>query len=210
MKEIKIMKTATTKKHLTEDQIKRNFGRFISTHRKLLDMTQRQLADRTGMDNTYISRLEKGLIAKPRPETLDKIANALNIDVKVLSDKVYPKKNKEGLFEDSTIVFDPDNKKLPSYFMELLYKESEEVIAANDINANRKVESFIATIMKNLFERELEEGDLIKECIELLENKLKREILAKTEEVVCDRATSQTAYQNHIYIECKEYEDSFC
>ncbi|MFA6448910.1 MAG: helix-turn-helix transcriptional regulator [bacterium] len=173
------MKTTATKTHLTEDQIKRNFGRFISTHRKLLDMTQHQLADRAGMDNTYISRLEKGLIAKPRPETLDKIANALNIDVKVLSDKVYPKKNKEGLFEDSTIVFDPDNKQLPSYFMELLDKQSKQDDTANEKDADQETDELITQVIINLFRKELKEGNLVKDCRGLLEKKLKKDLLAK-------------------------------
>jgi transcriptional regulator with XRE-family HTH domain len=173
------MKTGTTKIKLTEDQIKRNFGRFISTHRKLLEMTQQQLADKAGMDNTYLSRLEKGLIAKPRTETLEKIAKAINIDVELLIKKVFPAKDKNGLIEDSTVVFDPDNKYLPPYFVELLKNQSKEEDIVDDKSEDKETDELITKVIINLFKKELKEGDLVKNCRTLLEKKLKKELLAK-------------------------------
>jgi transcriptional regulator with XRE-family HTH domain len=47
-------------------------------------MTVRQLADAAGLVPSTVSRLETGFIATPRPEHLQRLAQALGIDVEEL------------------------------------------------------------------------------------------------------------------------------
>jgi HTH-type transcriptional regulator, competence development regulator len=58
-------------------------GQRIREIRKNHNLTQRQLADRVGINFTYLSRIENDRLddeQTPREETLQKIARALNAD----------------------------------------------------------------------------------------------------------------------------------
>ena len=59
-------------------------GTRISDEREKAGLTQSQLADRTGITQSYICRLEKGE-HRPTNKTLTKIATALEIPVSQLS-----------------------------------------------------------------------------------------------------------------------------
>lgn len=140
-------------------------------------MTQQQFADKAGLDNTYISRLEKGLIVKPRIETLKKIAKALGIDVKILVERANAKRNKDGLIEDSTIRLDPDNTYLPPYLMEIAEKQRREACELDDEDSDKAIDDLIEKTMMRFFKKMLKDGDFIRSCREFLEDKLKKELL---------------------------------
>lgn len=56
----------------------------IRKYRKLKNLSQEQLAKLTGLDQTYISKLENGASKNPTFETIGKIAKALNVTVSEL------------------------------------------------------------------------------------------------------------------------------
>lgn len=67
------------------DVLKKKVGRSIFTLRKAARMTQSELAEAAGIGNEYISKIERGL-GSPSLETLAKIAQALQVEMKVLFD----------------------------------------------------------------------------------------------------------------------------
>jgi transcriptional regulator with XRE-family HTH domain len=60
--------------------IQRKLGQRIRERRLDLKMTQAQLADKTGLDRTYISGLESGR-RNPALRNLNKLANSLKISI---------------------------------------------------------------------------------------------------------------------------------
>lgn len=60
-------------------EIKRRFGLAVREHRRLLQMSQEELAMRIGADQAYVSRVEAGQI-NITLETMEQIATALEID----------------------------------------------------------------------------------------------------------------------------------
>lgn len=63
--------------------LKTQFGRRLKYLRKQADLTQEQLADRTGVTIESISNIERGLFG-PKFDTLEKIAAVIEIEVKEL------------------------------------------------------------------------------------------------------------------------------
>ena len=59
-------------------------GSLLKRERERAGMTVRQLADAAGLVPSTVSRLETGFIATPRPEHLQRLAQALGIDVEEL------------------------------------------------------------------------------------------------------------------------------
>jgi transcriptional regulator with XRE-family HTH domain len=59
-------------------------GSLIKRERERAGLTVRELADAAGLVASTVSRLETGFIATPRPEHLQKLAQALGIDVEEL------------------------------------------------------------------------------------------------------------------------------
>jgi transcriptional regulator with XRE-family HTH domain len=67
-------------------RIATSFGEVLRRHRTTKDLTQEELAFRTGVDRTYIYRLENGL-RQPTISTLFSIAAALGVpSTQLLSD----------------------------------------------------------------------------------------------------------------------------
>lgn len=60
--------------------VKQSLAEVIKEARENKGISQRELARRTGADNSSLAKLEKGLIAKPSELLLRKISNILNID----------------------------------------------------------------------------------------------------------------------------------
>ncbi len=61
----------------------------IKKYRKKAKITTQQLADKSGFTHQFIRDLEcLKLIKRPRLDSLGRIANALNVDIKQLFDKV--------------------------------------------------------------------------------------------------------------------------
>ncbi len=58
-------------------------SQLILQNRKESKMTQKQLAEKTGIDKSYLSRIEKGLI-QPTIPTMLKIVHAMGKQIKVV------------------------------------------------------------------------------------------------------------------------------
>jgi len=56
-------------------------GKQLKEARTRLGLSARQVADRSGMADSNVLRLEQGAIASPRPETLKSLADALDLDL---------------------------------------------------------------------------------------------------------------------------------
>jgi transcriptional regulator with XRE-family HTH domain len=59
------------------------FGPAVRKHRELLRLSQEDLADRAGLDRTYLSGVERG-VRNPTIEVMQKIATGLGSDLDVL------------------------------------------------------------------------------------------------------------------------------
>ena len=60
-----------------------DIGSFIRSHREAAEVSVRQLAERAGVSNPYLSQIERGL-RKPSAEVLGQIAKALRLSAEVL------------------------------------------------------------------------------------------------------------------------------
>ncbi len=60
--------------------IRKFFGSLVKKNRKLLKLTQAELAFKVGVDPKYISRIETGA-SYPSLSIIEKIFNVLNIDI---------------------------------------------------------------------------------------------------------------------------------
>lgn len=60
-----------------------SLGDFIASQRRAAEMSLRQLADRAGISNPYVSQIERGL-RKPSAEVLNQIATALSVSAESL------------------------------------------------------------------------------------------------------------------------------
>ena len=69
------------------------FGERLRELRKLRHITQRDLAERTGVDYTYVSHIERGKTPPPSAATIHRMAEVLEADedeLMVLAGKVPP------------------------------------------------------------------------------------------------------------------------
>ena len=60
-----------------------DIGGFIRTQREAAQVSVRQLAEKAGVSNPYLSQIERGL-RKPSAEVLNQIAKALRVSTEVL------------------------------------------------------------------------------------------------------------------------------
>lgn len=60
-----------------------DIGSFIRTQRQTAQVSVRQLAERAGVSNPYLSQIERGL-RKPSADVLNQIAKALRVSAEVL------------------------------------------------------------------------------------------------------------------------------
>jgi transcriptional regulator with XRE-family HTH domain len=56
-----------------------NFGALLLAHRTRLPLTQEQLAERAGLSERTLRNLEAGRIRRPYPDTIRRLAEALNL-----------------------------------------------------------------------------------------------------------------------------------
>lgn len=61
-----------------------SIGDRIKAKRKLLELTQQELADQVGVTRSAVTQIEKGDVKDPRPEHLLKYAKALKMSVEEL------------------------------------------------------------------------------------------------------------------------------
>lgn len=59
--------------------MKTTFGQKLRDKRRSANISQRELATKVGVDYTYISKLENDRLSPPSAETIEKIAEVLNI-----------------------------------------------------------------------------------------------------------------------------------
>lgn len=59
------------------------FGRAVRQHRELMRLSQEDLADRAGLDRTYVSGIERGR-RNPTLEVLQRLSDALGADLDVI------------------------------------------------------------------------------------------------------------------------------
>lgn len=64
-------------------------GSFIRERRRELEMTQEDLEERTGITQSYLSQIERGVVARPLRDKLDSIASALRVPVWQLAALAY-------------------------------------------------------------------------------------------------------------------------
>ncbi|HEV2638171.1 MAG TPA: helix-turn-helix transcriptional regulator [Actinocrinis sp.] len=56
-------------------------GTYLRTEREHTGMSQRQVATKAGLDNSYVARLERGdFAASPNPSHIQQLCDALGID----------------------------------------------------------------------------------------------------------------------------------
>ncbi|WP_052462390.1 helix-turn-helix domain-containing protein [Nigerium massiliense] len=69
----------------TEDEAaqRATLGEFIASQRRAAEMSLRQLAERAGISNPYVSQIERGL-RKPSAEVLQSLATALSVSAETL------------------------------------------------------------------------------------------------------------------------------
>ena len=61
----------------------RYIGAAIRRHRELLRLSQEEVADRAGLDRTYVGGIERGT-RNPSVKSLQKLADALGADLDVI------------------------------------------------------------------------------------------------------------------------------
>jgi PAS domain S-box-containing protein len=79
---------------LRKKEIQKLFGKVVRKQRKFLKITQLELAERSSLDNTYISQIERGL-KNPSIYSFHKIANSLELSEKELFQKMSDEANKD-------------------------------------------------------------------------------------------------------------------
>jgi transcriptional regulator with XRE-family HTH domain len=62
---------------------RQDIGSFIRTQREAAQVSVRQLAEKAGVSNPYLSQIERGL-RKPSADVLSQIAKALRVSAEVL------------------------------------------------------------------------------------------------------------------------------
>jgi transcriptional regulator with XRE-family HTH domain len=71
----------------------KKLGSTLRARREQLGLSQRQLGQKTGIDDGTITRIEQGAFVAPRPDKLSRIADALGLslaDVFALADYAVP------------------------------------------------------------------------------------------------------------------------
>lgn len=82
----------------------KTFGDVLKEKRRELRITQRDLANRIGVDFSYISKIETGALDPPSEALIVKIAQVLEVDADemVLLAKKVPTPFKESILADQT------------------------------------------------------------------------------------------------------------
>lgn len=98
-------------------------GKCIKELREAKGMKQVELADLIDMEATNLSKLEKG-VHLPKEDNLNKITNALNVEIKDLFDFGHIK-TKQELVNDINTIFEQSTLEEMQFFHKILmsYKE---------------------------------------------------------------------------------------
>lgn len=71
--------TRTGRTAMTQEVIQ-SVGEILSVARKALGISANELARRSGINVSNVSRMENGLIIQPSPDTLQRLGDALGLD----------------------------------------------------------------------------------------------------------------------------------
>jgi transcriptional regulator with XRE-family HTH domain len=88
-------------------EIGRDIGNFIRDLRRNAGVSLRQLADKAGVSNPYLSQVERGL-RKPSAEVLQQIASALRVSTPVMYLRAGLLDDQDGPGVLAAIAADPD------------------------------------------------------------------------------------------------------
>ncbi len=77
------VKGSESRKAFDDEALNFYASQLILQNRKEVNMTQKELAEKTGIDKSYLSRIEKGLI-QPTMPTMLKIVNAMGRQIEVV------------------------------------------------------------------------------------------------------------------------------
>jgi transcriptional regulator with XRE-family HTH domain len=75
--------TLSAKVSNAASEVASDIGSFIRSQRELAQVSVRQLAEKSGVSNPYLSQVERGL-RKPSADVLSQIAKALRVSAEVL------------------------------------------------------------------------------------------------------------------------------
>ena len=71
------------------------FGPAVRHHRELLRLSQEELAERAGLDRTYVSGIERGR-RNPTLEVQQRLADGLGVDLDVIFATARTKSDRAG------------------------------------------------------------------------------------------------------------------
>jgi transcriptional regulator with XRE-family HTH domain len=83
-----------------------DIGSFIKAQREAAQVSVRQLAEKAGVSNPYLSQIERGL-RKPSAEILQQIAKALRISAEALYVQAGILEEREGTELAQALLYDP-------------------------------------------------------------------------------------------------------
>jgi transcriptional regulator with XRE-family HTH domain len=119
----------------TPKDLPQDIGSFIKDLRQTAKISLRQLADRAGVSNPYLSQIERGL-RKPSAEVLQQIASALRVSTPAmyLRAGLLDSEGQQGVL--AAIAVDPD--------LSIAQKQSLSQIYETFRNENRRAEPSVS------------------------------------------------------------------
>ncbi len=113
------------------------FGEYLKAVRKRKKISQRELAKRVGVDFTYISKIENGIMPAPSEETIRKIAVVLGeeVDKMILLARKIPSEFQEVIHKCEELP--AFLRKAPSLTKEQ-WKQINKIVVENEENYNEK------------------------------------------------------------------------
>lgn len=159
-------------------------GEFIKELRKEKGYTLREVAEKTGISNTYISNLENGVKDSPSMETLFKLSRALDVNYTQLLEKSgYINEKDNILTKDEEKAFEAAAFLQSSEELHLIYQQLEKSKSVEErtelLNRKERLEKRISKkwnhydeIYKNVIEHIKDEVSLLEANNKAFENDL--------------------------------------
>src|SRR5262245_52570328 len=113
----------------------RDIGEFIRDLRHTARISLRELADRAGVSNPYLSQIERGL-RKPSAEVLSQIAGALRVSTPLMYLRAGLLHEKDGQGVLAAIAADPDLTVAQKQSLTQIYETFRRENARAEINAD--------------------------------------------------------------------------
>ncbi|MFC5531024.1 helix-turn-helix domain-containing protein [Cohnella yongneupensis] len=111
------------------------FGAYLERTRTMKGISMRHLAKKSGVSQSYISQLEKGSRGVPTTEIVRKLADALEIDFMLLSEKAGHL-NKNDWFSDrfAKILEELPPEELLEFYFIAQQKQNNPITSSNDVD----------------------------------------------------------------------------